>query len=168
MPAPTQVSYIGKGTISVGGNPIGNCSKVTMSIEEETKELMDYENPGGGVLDSVSRIKSVKMTMECSNFSAANLALATRGTAASGTVQALTESSAEYAISFDGLNEARSGAACSVEVFRAKFAPMKSIDLISDDFGRLTLEATVLKDASKTGVGVSKYFTISIGNEVTP
>lgn len=163
MPTPTQVSYIGKGSVSVGGIAIGNCSKLTMSIEEEVKELMDYEEPGGGVLDSVSRIKSVKMTMECSNFSASNLALATRGEATAGVVQALTESAQEFAISFAGLNEARSGAACSVEVFRAKFSPMKNIDLISDDFGRLTLEATVLKDSTKTGAGVSKYFTIEIG-----
>lgn len=80
----SDYSYIGKGTIymetgSGGLVAVGNCSKLTLTTEEEKKELPDYQNAGGGIDSSVSRIKSVAMAFTAHDISPANLAIATRG-----------------------------------------------------------------------------------------
>lgn len=80
-------SYIGKGTVylQIGSNPlvsIGNVSKLGFNISEEKIEQQDYENAGGGVTASVSRIKSVGVDLTGYSFDDTNMALATRGTAA--------------------------------------------------------------------------------------
>lgn len=94
MPILTQDSYIGKGEVFIRRRdatgaarvPIGNTTELSFSIEEEKKELVDYTSGGGGVIDSVTRIKAVNGTAKVTNLSAGNLALAVRGraTATSG------------------------------------------------------------------------------------
>lgn len=242
-----QVSYMGKGSVLaelLNGALVrlGNCSKLTFSIDEEKKELQDYENAGGGLLDSVSRIKSVGIALECSNFSKENLALALRGTAATVTatpvedeahtaktggyivfihipdpavapvvtdatgaivydagddyavtrsgieiitgssivdgttvlvsytplaqvdIAALTSAGNAIRLVFDGLNEARSGKPVQVDCYRVKFSPAKTLDWIADDFGKLPLEADVLKDETRSGAGVSQYFSVKMAS----
>lgn len=83
----TTQAYIGKGSVYIAkaGDPltrIGNTSKLEFSFEEEKKEMADYENTGGGVADSISRIKAVKLALTVHKLSAENLALALRGTSA--------------------------------------------------------------------------------------
>ena len=88
MSLQTQVSYIGKGEVFIQKRgtagakmvPIGNCSSLKFGIAEDKKELQDYTRAGGGLLDSVTMIKSVTASMSVSNLSPENLALATRGT----------------------------------------------------------------------------------------
>lgn len=88
MSLQTQVSYIGKGEVFIQKRgtagakmvPIGNCSALKFGIAEDKKELKDYTRTGGGLLDSVTTIKSVTASMSVSNLSPENLALATRGT----------------------------------------------------------------------------------------
>ena len=92
----TTQSYIGKGSVYIAkaGDPlvrIGNTSKLDFSIEEEKKELMDYENPGGGVADSVTRIKGVKLALSVHKLSAENLATALRGASAVVAAGAVTD-----------------------------------------------------------------------------
>lgn len=94
-------AYVGKGSVylqdrSAAGKPlypIGNCSKVTDSIEIESKEMPDYENAGGGTAAKFSRIKAVKTAIEMLSFSPENLALALRGsvTANAGAVAIVGE-----------------------------------------------------------------------------
>lgn len=84
----TTQSYIGKGSISIARPgkpliPIGNTSKLDFAIEEEKKELADYESTGGGIADSVARIKSVRLSLSVHKLSPSNLALALRGTTSS-------------------------------------------------------------------------------------
>lgn len=240
-----QKTYIGKGSIyadsgTTGLIPLGNCSKLSVSIDEETKEMLDYENAGGGVLNSISRVTGVKLGITCHNFIADNLALAVRGGAtarASATItdealtakkgalitttrlidsaqpvvvtndagtatyasgadyvvkgggifitstsaiadgstikidysaltdsllQALTQSSVVFRLVFDGLNEAESGKSAYFDFFKTKFKP-SGFDLIGDDFAGFSLDATVVKDESKSGTGVSQYFLAKIG-----
>ncbi|MBS3936500.1 MAG: hypothetical protein KGZ43_10030 [Sulfuritalea sp.] len=242
----TQKTYIGKGSIyvdngSTGLVPLGNCSKLTLSVDEETKEILDYENAGGGLVNSLSRVSAVKLAITCHNFEADNLALAVRGAAtptvsvapildealtarkgallptarlvnpaapvtvtgpggtpvyaagadyavktggifipttsaianaaallvdytplADDLLQALTASGLNYRLVFDGLNEADSGKPAFYDFFKCAFAP-SGFDLIGDDFAGFELAATVLKDASKAGLGVSQYFRARIG-----
>lgn len=92
----TTQSYIGKGSVYIAkaGDPlvrIGNTSKLDFSFDEEKKELPDWENTGGGVADSVSRIKGVKLALTVHKLTAENLALALRGTSAVSAAGAVTD-----------------------------------------------------------------------------
>ena len=239
----SQYSYLGKGTIyaGVGGRliPIGNASALSISADEEKKELQDYESEGGGVIASVSRVSAVNVAMTLHNLSPENIALALRGTVSIGgttaivdeahegvfigslvplarisnrsialvvkkgadtlvegqdykrvragvipldggdlvdgddilvsytpvadnLVQALVSSGLEYRLLFDGLNEAKSGKSVVVDIFKVKFSPTKALDLIGDDFAELQIDGDVLKDESKTGTGISQYFSVRV------
>jgi len=240
-------SYIGKGSISVkqygaaaGFMRIGNCSKLDLNFEEDVKDQLDYENAGGGLADTLSRIKNVTADLSAYSFSADNIALATRGTASAITsdtvtdephdaylgatvpfdhlpnlgstitvkdsagtttydvvddyiltragiiitegssigdgdaikvtytklvadeIELLTSSASEYAILFDGLNEANSGKAVVITLYRNKFSPTSKLSAIGDDFGQIDLTAKVLKDPTITGSGLSQFAKIQM------
>jgi len=92
----STTSFIGKGTVylSSGTNPlvsVGNVNKLAISIAEDRQEMIDYESAGGGVADSVSRIKSMGLDMNAYSFSASNLEVALRGTSAAVTATAITD-----------------------------------------------------------------------------
>lgn len=72
-------------------------------------------------------------------------------------VQALTTAAAELEMAFLGLNEADSGSAVNVRVWRGKFGPAQTIGLIGDDYAALEMSGSLLADASKTGT-TSQYF----------
>lgn len=72
-------------------------------------------------------------------------------------VQALIKAADELELAFLGLNEADSGSAVTVKVWRGKFAAATSIPLIGDDYAGLEMSGAVLADGSKTG-GTSQYF----------
>lgn len=89
-------SFMGKGTVYFGVDggalvSVGNVAKLSLSVAEEKIEQQDYENSGGGVADSVSRIKSVSVDMTGYSFSQENLALAVRGTSAAVTGGTVTD-----------------------------------------------------------------------------
>jgi len=240
-------SYIGKGSVSIkqygaaaGLMRIGNCSKLDLNFEEEVKDQLDYENAGGGLADTESRIKNMTAELSAYSFSPSNIALATRGTSSaitSGTVtneehvayvgatvpfahlpnlgstitvkddtatttyvegtdyiltragviilegsdiadgdtikvtytkliadeiELLTSSSSEYAMLFDGLNEANSGKAVVITLYRNKFSPTSKLSAIGDDFGQINLTAKVLKDPTITGSGLSQFAKIQM------
>lgn len=79
-----QHNYIGKGSllIEILGRiyPLGNVTALKISVDEEKKELKDYENAGGGTINTVSRIKSAGFDFTVTDISPRNLALALRGT----------------------------------------------------------------------------------------
>lgn len=76
-------------------------------------------------------------------------------------IEALTASSQEHELLFDGLNEAQSGEPSVIKVHRMKFSPADGISAISDDFGAITLTGDALKDTSITAGGLSQYLKIS-------
>lgn len=77
----SQYSYVGKGTI-YGGLPggklraFGNASALTLGATEETNDLRDFTNPGGGLDDFVTRISDVTLSATLHDISPENLALA--------------------------------------------------------------------------------------------
>ena len=78
-------SFIGKGTIylkalkaGTGLMPIGNCSALEVSFEEDKKEQKDYTSVGGGNVNVVSRIDSVTGSMTSMDLSAESLGPALR------------------------------------------------------------------------------------------
>lgn len=77
-------------------------------------------------------------------------------------MQAMVNSGKEYELLFEGLNEAESDSPVIVHAYRVKFAPAQSIGFIGDDFAAMELVGTALKDASKVGNGVSKYWRATV------
>jgi hypothetical protein len=79
-------SYIGSGKVylrEIGGSAglieVGNCSAVNFSITEETVELKDYTQPGGGTYNEVRRISAVESQITMHDLSGPNLARALYG-----------------------------------------------------------------------------------------
>lgn len=79
-------TFIGKGEIHLqlrgAGNallPIGNCSELTVSFEEDSKSALDFTSPGGGEANSLTRITQFTGNIKHLDISADNLALALRG-----------------------------------------------------------------------------------------
>jgi hypothetical protein len=89
-------SYIGSGKAylrevgsAAGLVEVGNCSALNFSVTEESKELKDYTQPGGGTYNEVKRISAVEMAMTMHDLSPENLARALYGSTsavATGTV----------------------------------------------------------------------------------
>ena len=73
-------SYIGKGEVFENGRFIGNVSELKLTFEEEKKEQADYTAGGGGLANSITRIKTVGVSLVAVDFSDENLSMATYGT----------------------------------------------------------------------------------------
>lgn len=93
-------SYLGSGKIylrdttgSGGLIEIGNCSSLNFTVSEETKELKDYTQAGGGTFNEVKRITAVEVQMTAHELSAANLARALYGSTSVVTAGTVTDES---------------------------------------------------------------------------
>ncbi len=91
-------SYIGKGPLYIkkkaddgGFFPIGNASQMDVSFDEESKSLKNYTQPGGGNINTLTAISAFTGTITMHDYSAANMALALRGTVEHITAGAVTE-----------------------------------------------------------------------------
>lgn len=74
-------------------------------------------------------------------------------------IQALTAAAPILEMSFSGVNEALEDAPSVVDFFRVQLSATKGLNLISAGaFATLDIEGEVLRDPTKTGAGVSKYF----------
>lgn len=74
-------------------------------------------------------------------------------------IQALTAAAPILEMSFSGVNEALEDAPSVVDFFRIQLSATKGLNLISAGaFATLDIEGEVLRDPTKTGAGVSKYF----------
>ncbi len=77
-------------------------------------------------------------------------------------VEAMTSSSILMELHFEGLNEANSGKPVIVDIYKAQLSPTKAFSLLGDKFADLEVEAEILADPSKTGVGISQYFRVKL------
>lgn len=78
-------------------------------------------------------------------------------------VEAMTQGSITLELHFEGLNEANSGKTVIVDIYRAQLSPTKALSLLGEKFADLEVEAEVLADTTKVGVGISKYFRVQLG-----
>lgn len=83
-------------------------------------------------------------------------------------IEAITKKASELELTLDGLNEAGdtdengNPRVCVVELWRASQGVAAQIALLAEKgFATLDVEGAILKDASKTGVGISKYYRVS-------
>lgn len=79
-------------------------------------------------------------------------------------VEAMTTGAITLELHFEGLNEANSGKPVVVDIYRAQLSPTKALSLLGDKFADLTVEAEVLIDTSKVGVGISRYFRVKMAS----
>ncbi|AUS02264.1 major tail protein [Vibrio phage 2.096.O._10N.286.48.B5] len=77
-------------------------------------------------------------------------------------IQAITQSSVEYELFFDGFNDADNGKPTTVTCYSIKFSPAQALEFISEDFGSLPMTFEVLADDTITALGESKYFKINM------
>jgi len=77
-------------------------------------------------------------------------------------VQAITQSSLEYRLIFNGFNDADNGKAVSVVCHKIKFSPTQALDLISEDFGALPISFEILADDTIVAAGESQYFSVEM------
>lgn len=74
-------------------------------------------------------------------------------------LQALTVAAPILELNFSGVNEAAEDAPSVVDFWRVQLSATKGLNLISAGaFAELEMEGEVLRDPTKTGAGVSKYF----------
>jgi hypothetical protein len=77
-------------------------------------------------------------------------------------IEALVNSGQEFELFWEGLNDADSGNPVFLRAHRVKFSPTSGLDLISDDFGALSMSFSLLQDATITANGLSKYLQIRV------
>ena len=82
--------------------------------------------------------------------------------AAQKKVQALVDSNKQYELVFMGLNEANSGKRVRVRAHKVSGGVIQQFALIGDDYGQGEVNGALLYDPTKTGAGVSKYFTVEM------
>ncbi|ABM33459.1 hypothetical protein QRO08_12550 [Paracidovorax citrulli] len=76
-------------------------------------------------------------------------------------IEALTTKAKELELIFEGLNEADDGKAKIVEIWRASQGVASAIGLLADKgFASLPVTGAVLKDDTKTGDGISRYYRV--------
>lgn len=74
-------------------------------------------------------------------------------------VEALVASNKQYELVFVGLNEARSGKRVRVHAYKVSGGVLQEMSLIGDDFANASIAGALLPDGTKTGDGISQYFT---------
>lgn len=80
--------------------------------------------------------------------------------AAQKKVEALVNPNKQYEAMFVGLNEARSGKAVRVRAHKISGGVLQQMALIGDDYGGGQVNGGLMSDSTKTGAGISKYFTV--------
>lgn len=83
----TDKTYIGKGKVYIKEEnqataelrELGNCSELSINIQEEIKKVLNYQTSGGGTQNEVRRIESVGVSIRMLELSKENLALALLG-----------------------------------------------------------------------------------------
>lgn len=245
----TDKSYIGSGSILIREfgaaapfMPVGNCSALAFSPQEDVKSLPDHTQPGGNLRNEVRRLTGVGMAYTFHDFSPENFARGLRAdvtTIAGGTateeavvaykggytplsriattitlvepagggtaytvdtdyalrdgqlyspststivepvagaanvdvtytyaaqkkVEALVNSNKQYEVMFVGLNEAQSGKRVRVHAHKVSGGVLQEMAMIGDEYGGGQVNGSLLSDTTKTGAGVSQYFTVEM------
>lgn len=137
----------GAGTYTVSINQTAASTAVTATGPNFTANTDFQLSPGGLWLPDTSTIAD-----------GASL-LVTYAYGAYDRIEAGTATSTELELMFEGLNEAESGNAVVVDLWRVSFPAASEIALIADQMGELAFAAEVLKDSTKPA-NVSPYLRV--------
>ncbi|MCP4304709.1 MAG: hypothetical protein GY788_07500 [bacterium] len=106
----------------------------------------------------------IRVTMDLSDYTGANLRAITGGAGSGGTVEIMADLDQEYEIVFDGLN-CLADPPSAFDFVGYRFVPDYNSDLplISPGRGKAPLAGLLLADPAKSGAGISQYgkFTIA-------
>lgn len=143
-----EVIVVYKGAIAKLNHPNPTAVVLTNSAGAVTYAVnVDYEVRAGGIYiidtGAITDGQSLKVDYTFATYSK---------------VEALTTGAKTLELFFEGLNEANNGLPVLIDVYRLQLSPAKALALLGDDFSELQMEGEVLKDTSKTGVGISQYF----------
>ena len=110
---------------------------------------VDYEVSGGGLLilasGAIPDASSLKVDYTFAEYVK---------------IEGMTKGAVILELHLEGLNEADSGKPVILDAYRAQISPAKAMSLLGDNFSDLEVEAELLKDPSKTGSGISQYFSM--------
>lgn len=74
-------------------------------------------------------------------------------------VEALVNANKQYQAMFVGLNEAQSGKRVRVMLHKISGGVLQEMAVLGDDYGAGQISGSLLSDSTKTGAGISQYFT---------
>lgn len=80
--------------------------------------------------------------------------------AAQKKVEALVNANMQYEAMFVGLNEARSGKRVRLVLHKISGGVLQQMAVLGDDYGAGEINGSLLSDSTKTGNGISQYFTV--------
>jgi hypothetical protein len=95
------------------------------------------------------------------SISASDALLITYTKKAVDVIEGFVQSAQEYALVFDGLNEAQSNDPVVIRAHRVKFAATGGASFIANEFANMPLSGKCLKDTTITTSGLSQYLKIS-------
>lgn len=74
-------------------------------------------------------------------------------------VEALVNPNKQYQLVFIGLNEARSGKRTRIVLHKVSGGVLQEMAVIGEEYGAGQVNGSLLSDGTKTGAGISQYFT---------
>lgn len=158
--------FKGRGIVTLDAAAMGNVHNLALEIR--TIAMPKYEatlaNPIPVLVGYVQMPQLIRCKMNLHDYDGDNLRAVTGGAGTGGVVEVAADMDQEYEIAFDGVN-------CLVDpntdfdFVGYRFVPQHDIDLplISPGRGEVQLAGVLLRDAGKTGAGISQYgkFTIA-------
>jgi len=165
-------TYIGKGSVyleEIGGTtgllPVGNAPKLEFGFEENKKGLPDFENEGGGEVDSVSIITAVTGAATLNSFSAENMTKLLRGTSADNSAGTVVTSETHTA--YDGAfvefaNFIDKGVGVVVTDVGAATTYVEDADYIIKNTGIIIIDGGSIANASTIEVNYTTAASISV------
>lgn len=150
--------------VPAGLFPIGNVSKLSLAVSEETKELVDYRSPTGGLQSKITQIKSVEAAITAHDLSPDNVALALRGAATAITSASVTnEQHTAYSNAFVDLSFVPDlTQTITVKNSAEDTTYVLDTDYTVDNSGIVILSGGAISDASTIKVSYTKAAANSI------
>lgn len=137
--------------------PLAHPNPTSLTVKDSATGLVtyvantDYEVRAGGIYiitaGAITDAQALKVTYTYASYDK---------------VEAMTSASLLIELHFEGLNEANSGKPVIVDIYKAQLSPTKALSLLGDKFADLSIEAEILADTTKTGVGISQYFKVKL------
>lgn len=127
--------------------PAGGGTAYVAGTDYELRDGQLYVPEDSDIVDPVSGAANIQVTYTY---------------AAQKKVQALVNPNKQYELLFLGLNEAQSGKRVRVHAHRVSGGVLQQMSMLGEEYGAGQVGGALLADPSKTGQGVSQYFTVEM------
>lgn len=144
---------------------VGNASVFKFGFAEDKKELLDFQDPSGGIAASVSKISSVTGDIDLRDFSAENFALALWGTTTAVNATAIVGEAGKTIAPNKFIPTAR--------IINTAIAPVVkkgATVILADDYtvssGGITISSTITTGSVISGDAITIDYTPLIGADI--